>query len=216
VKKMPPLRFCLECKNFEDRMEIDGNVVCARGHNPGISCQDFKDKFEGVRTTASKTRFCFECKNFEDRTEIDGNVVCARGHSPGISCPDFQDRVTDIFYNYLYWSYLYFTGKTSEGRRYFEEKFSRKLSNEELAYAVLAEYFNLRLDYMDFYRCWGLARKIYGQRMPRIAKILDAAVERFNLHGERTNLRRALSDMLHFKKSSEEIVREISVGLYKL
>lgn len=28
---MPPLRFCLECKNFEDRMEIDGNVVCARG-----------------------------------------------------------------------------------------------------------------------------------------------------------------------------------------
>jgi hypothetical protein len=215
VEKMP-LRFCLECKNFEDRMEIDGNVVCAKSHSPGISCPDFKDKFEGVKITASKTRFCFECKNFEDRTEIDGNVVCARGRSPGISCPDFQDRVTDIFYSYLYWSYLYLAGKTSEGREYFEEKISRKLSNEDLAYAVLAEYFDLRLDYMDFYRCWRIARRIYEQRMPDVAKILDAAVERFNLHGEITNLRKAFLDRIRLKKSSEEVAGEISAGLYKL
>jgi len=53
-------------------MEIDWVVLCARGHRPGVACQEFQDRFEGVKATASKTRFCIECKNFEDRTDIDG------------------------------------------------------------------------------------------------------------------------------------------------
>ena len=94
-------RFCVECKNFEDRKEIDDIVMCARGHRPGVSCLEFQDKFEGLKNTASKTRFCLECKNFE---EIDGIVFCARGHRPGVSCLEFQDRVEDSFYSYIYWA----------------------------------------------------------------------------------------------------------------
>jgi hypothetical protein len=37
-------RFCIECKNFEDRTDIEGVVVCAKGHTPGISCPDFQDR----------------------------------------------------------------------------------------------------------------------------------------------------------------------------
>ncbi|MEM1673454.1 MAG: hypothetical protein QXN24_01310 [Candidatus Bathyarchaeia archaeon] len=66
-------------------------------------------------------RFCLECKNFEDRMEIDGSVVCAKNHKPGVSCPDFQDRVIDIFHNYIYWSYLYSSGRTEEGKEFLRE-----------------------------------------------------------------------------------------------
>jgi len=209
------LRFCIECKNFEDRMEIDGNIVCAKNHNPGVSCPDFQDKFEGVRNTASKTRFCIECKNFEDRRDIDGNIVCAKGHNPGISCLDFQDRTIDIFYNYIYWSYLYSTSKNEDIKGYFEKLFSRKLSNQEIAYAILAEYFNLGLDYSNFCKCWNIARKIYKQKMPIISEILDIALERFNLYDERTDLKKAFLDIIYFRKKPEEIIKAISVGLYR-
>ena len=85
-------RVCLECKNFEDRGEIDNSVVCAKGHTPKIACPEFQDKFEGSRGVTAKTRFCYECENFEDRGEIDETVLCAKGHEPGVSCPDFEDR----------------------------------------------------------------------------------------------------------------------------
>ncbi|MEM3407249.1 MAG: hypothetical protein QW806_06015 [Nitrososphaerota archaeon] len=208
-------RFCLECKNFEDRMEIDGNVVCARGHDPGINCPDFKDKFEDIRNVASKTRFCIECKNFEDRRELDGNVVCAKGHNPGISCPDFQDRTTDIFYNYIYWSYICSIGKSEGIKDYFEKKFSKKLSIQELAYAILIEYFNIELDYSNFCRCWSNVRRIYKKKMPLISEILDVALERFNLYGERIDLKKVFLDMVYSIKKPEEIIKEISIGIYK-
>jgi hypothetical protein len=208
-------RFCVECKNFEDRMEIDEVVLCARGHRPGVACPEFQDKFEGAKATASKTRFCIECKNFEDRTDIDGIVVCARGHYPGVSCPEFQDRTVDIFYSYIYWSYLYSTGKADEGKAYWEAKLSRRLSPQELAYAVLIEYFSLGLDYTDFIRCWNVARKIYARKIPVVPEILDAALERYNSFGERTDLKRAFSDMLYERKSLEDVISGISKGYYK-
>jgi hypothetical protein len=208
-------RFCVECKNFEDRMEVDEAVLCARGHRPGVACSEFQDKFEGAKATASKTRFCIECKNFEDRTDIDGIVVCARGHYPGVSCSEFQDRTVDIFYSYVYWSYLYSTGKVGEGKAYLEAKFSRRLSPQELAYALLIEYFSLGLDYSDFIRCWNVARKIYGQKIPVIPEILDAALERHNLFSERTDLERAFSDLLYGRKTPEDVISGISKGFYK-
>ncbi|MBS7634694.1 hypothetical protein KEJ34_04265 [Candidatus Bathyarchaeota archaeon] len=208
-------RFCIECENFEDRMEIDGVVLCARGHRPGVACQEFQDRFEGGKATASKTRFCIECKNFEDRTDIDGVVVCARGHYPGVSCLEFRDRTVDIFYSYIYWSYLYSTGNVDEGKAYWEAKLSKRLSPQELAYAVLMEYFSLGLDQSHFIRCWNVARKIYGQKMPFIKEILDAALERHKLFGERTDLKRVFSDLLYTGKSSGDVVVGISKGFYK-
>jgi hypothetical protein len=209
-------RFCLECKNFEDRGEIEGVVVCARGHYPGVSCPDFKDKHEGIKSVASKTRFCIECENFEDRTDIRGVVVCAKGHYPGVSCQDFQDRVVDIFYSYIYWSYLYSIGSIDEGKDYFEEMFSKKLSAQELAYACLIEYFDLGLDYSDFCRCWSTARKIYRQKMPIIPEILDGALERFNSHGQRMDLKRVFLDLLYGRKTAETVIKETSEGLHKI
>ncbi|MEM2111957.1 MAG: hypothetical protein QXX08_08805 [Candidatus Bathyarchaeia archaeon] len=196
-------------------MEIDGVVLCARGHRPGVACQEFQDRFEGARIVASKTRFCIECKNFEDRTDIDGVVVCARGHYPGVSCPEFQDRTVDIFYSYIYWSYLYSTGKIDEGKAYWETKLSRRLSPQELAYTVLMEYFSLGLDHSDFIRCWSVARNVYGQKMQEIREILDAALERHNLFNERTDLKRVFSDLLYAGKSQRDVVVGIYRGFYK-
>lgn len=196
-------------------MEIDGVVLCARGHRPGIACPEFQDKFEGIKATASKTRFCLECRNFEDRIDIDGVALCVRGHQPGVCCPDFQDRAVDVFYSYIYWSYLYSTGEVDEGKAYLEKEFSRKLSPLQLAYIVLIKYFELGLDYSDFIRCWNIARNIYGRKISVIPEILDAALERYNSFGERTNLKQALSDMLYAGKSPEEVVKGISKGLYK-
>lgn len=36
------LMSCPECVNFED---IDRNPICARGHKPGVACEDFIDRF---------------------------------------------------------------------------------------------------------------------------------------------------------------------------
>lgn len=206
-------RFCLECKNFEDRSEIDGSVICAKEHRPSVSCPDFQDKFEGLKKTASKTRFCLECKNFE---EIDEVVTCARGHRPGVSCPDFQDRIVDSFYLYIYWAYLYSTSKTDEGGSYFEELFSRKLSKQELAYACLLDYFKLGLGVSTFYKCWRNIRRIYKGKLRDISKIFDTSLGKFDLSGEKTDFKRVFSDLVFSQKTSEEIIKEISEGLYRL
>ena len=203
------LRFCIECKNFE---EIDGVALCAKGHHPRISCPEFQDRFEELRATASRTHFCIECKNFE---EIDGVALCAKGHYPRVSCPEFHDRVTDIFYAYIYQAHLYSIGKTDEVKEYFERYFSRRLSPQEVAYILLAEYFNLNLDYLDFCRCWSVARRIYRQKIPFISEILDAALERFNKYGERTDLRKAFLDIIHSGKMPKEVAEAISSGLYR-
>lgn len=161
-----------------------------------------------------RTRFCLECKNFDDRKEIEGVVVCAKGHRPGTSCPDFEDRVTDIFYSYIYWASLYKTGKLSEGASYYEEKFSRELSPQELAFSCLAEYFDLGLDYEDFYNCWKNARKIYKERLPMVSRVFDEASLRFERYRERTNLRKVFLDMLSSKESLDKIIRKVSEGHY--
>jgi len=209
-------RFCLECKNFEDRKEVDEVILCARGHRPSVSCPDFQDKFEGLRETSSKTRFCLECKNFEDRKDIDGTALCAKGHRPGVTCAEFQDRLVDSFYSYIYWANLYSTGQTDEGRSYFEERFSRKLSGEELAYACLLNYFELGLENSHFYRCWKTARGIYEEKLPLISKIFDIALQKFDLSGEKTDFERFFSDLLFSKKNSEEVIKGVSEGLYKM
>lgn len=209
-------RFCLECKNFEDRSEIDGNVVCAKNHRPGVSCDDFRDKFINIRAARSKTRFCLECENFEDRGEIDGAVLCAKLHCPGVRCEDFDDRLSDIFYSYLYWAYLYNIGGTDLGVEHLENRFSRKLSNQELAYACLLEYFELGLEASHFHKCWKTIGRIYEERLPAISKIFDTSLQRFDLYGERTNFRRVFLDSLLSKKTSEEVIKEVSQGLYKM
>jgi len=143
-------------------------------------------------------------------------VMCARGHDPGVSCPDFQDRIVDVFYSYIYWAYLYSTSKTDGGRSYFEERFSRKLSMQELAYACLIEYFELGLDYSDFHKCWKVARRTYEEKIPIISKIFDIASRRFDLYGERTESKRVFLDLLFSGKTSEEVIKEVSEGFYKM
>lgn len=206
-------RFCLECKNFEDRSEIDRVVLCVKGHNPGTSCPDFQSKFEKLDEKASKTRFCLECNNFE---EINGVVVCARGHRPGICCPEFQDRVVDGFYSYIYWADLYSAGKAKEGIEYFEKRFSRKLSQQELAYACLLDYFESIQDYSCFVKCWKNIRHIYEQKLPFIAKIFDIASQKFESQNEVTNLEKLFSDLILSKKTSDDVIKEVSKGLYKM
>jgi len=208
-------RFCLECENFEDRNEIDGTIICARGHRPGVNCPDFQDRIEGLRGTASKTRFCLECINFEDRKEIDGTVLCAKGHNPGVNCPEFHDRLVDSFYSHVYWAYLYGNGETDEGRDYFEKRFLRKLSRQELAYACLLDYFELGLEDSHFYRNWKTIRRIYDGKLPAISKIFDIALQKFDLRNEKTDFTRIFSDLLSSKKTSEEAIKEVSEGFYK-
>jgi len=85
-------RFCWECYNFEDRGNIEGTVLCAKGHRPGISCDDFVPKYENLPEIMLLTRFCSECQNFEDRRHIDGTVLCAKNHRPGSNCDDFAEK----------------------------------------------------------------------------------------------------------------------------
>jgi len=207
-------RFCIECENFEDRGEIDGVVVCAKGHRPEIACADFKDKFRDMRKVNLKIRICGECENFEDRGEIDGTVLCAKGHRPGVSCEDFKDRLVDIFYLHIYWAYLYKTGKTDVGIESFESRYLRKLSGQELAYACLLDYFEFGLDDSYFHGCWNIVRKNYEKKLPMISKIFDAALQRSDLHGERTNLKKVFEDLLSFKKPKETI-EKILKGDYR-
>lgn len=88
--------FCKECYNFEDRRDIDGTVLCAKNHVPGVCCEDFIIKDENLKDPRLNTRFCSECAHFEDRGDIDGTVLCAKNHIPGISCEDFVDRLEKL------------------------------------------------------------------------------------------------------------------------
>jgi len=83
---------CWNCYNFEDRRDIDGTVLCSKNHVPGICCEEFEVRDEGLNRDRLNVRFCLECRNFEDRRGIDGMAVCAKNHRPGVSCEDFIDR----------------------------------------------------------------------------------------------------------------------------
>jgi hypothetical protein len=85
-------RFCWECNNFEDRANIDENVLCVRGHSPRISCNDFVPKFKNPPKLGPHTKFCSECQNFEDRGHIDETVLCVNNHRPGSTCEDFAEK----------------------------------------------------------------------------------------------------------------------------
>lgn len=90
-------RLCWNCYNFEDRRDIDGAVLCARGHAPGTYCEDFIARDENPRGAnvieiKLNGRFCWNCHNFEDRRGIDGVLLCANGHCPEGGCEDFIYR----------------------------------------------------------------------------------------------------------------------------
>lgn len=55
------------------------------------------------------------------------------------------------------------------GKNALKKGVSQNLQGEKLAYACLLDYFDLSLDNSDFYKL--KARKIYGDKMPRIAHI---------------------------------------------
>ncbi|MEM2910932.1 MAG: hypothetical protein QW146_00315 [Candidatus Bathyarchaeia archaeon] len=205
--------FCSECKNFEDRVEIDRTLFCARGHRPRVACPNFKKRSEDLRETVPKTHFCYQCENFEDRTWVDGTVFCATGHRPRVACPEFQLRRVNLFYTYLYWAFLYYTGKTSEGKEYLEERTSQKLQGEKLAYACLLDYFDLGLDNYYFYRCWETARKIYKNKIQKISEILDALLQRFKTSGKTANFRKVFADLIS-DKNPEDVVKDILEGFY--
>lgn len=205
-------RFCLECKNFEDRAEIDGATLCARGHHPRVSCPEFQSRLGRFEETIPKTRFCLECDNFE---EIDGVAICARGHRPAVSCPEFQDRIEDSFYSYIYWAKLYDAGKIEEGRERYEKRFSMKLSQQKLAYCCLLEYFELNQDYSHFVKCWRTIRHIYEKQLPTITKIFDTALQKFEVSNERTDFKKLFSDLIASKKTSDAVIQEVSQSLYK-
>lgn len=82
-------RFCWNCYNFEDRRDIDGVVLCVKGHTPRTCCEDFDEVNTERRLNG---RFCWNCVNFEDRRDIDGAILCAKGHYPGGNCDEFVGR----------------------------------------------------------------------------------------------------------------------------
>lgn len=45
-------RFCWNCQNFEDRRDLDGSLVCAKGHSIEGNCDDFIDKNQKLRAYA--------------------------------------------------------------------------------------------------------------------------------------------------------------------
>ncbi|MEM4297381.1 MAG: hypothetical protein QW815_03315 [Nitrososphaerota archaeon] len=53
---MAKVRFCIDCYNFEDRMGMEGYVVCAKRHTPGTTCNDFIDRVEKSRELSAKKR----------------------------------------------------------------------------------------------------------------------------------------------------------------
>jgi hypothetical protein len=91
VKKMDH-RFCWNCYNFEDRRDIDGVVLCTKGHTPGTTCEDFVEREEELTEIRLNGRFCWTCCNFEDRRETDGALLCVKGHHPEGNCEDFADK----------------------------------------------------------------------------------------------------------------------------
>lgn len=49
-------RFCWNCNNFEDRREIDGVLLCAKGHCPEGRCEDFIDRDKKLREITNNNR----------------------------------------------------------------------------------------------------------------------------------------------------------------
>ena len=160
-----------------------------------------------------RTRFCLECENFEDRTNLDGNVVCAKNHGPGVSCQDFQDRRICTLYSALFWASTYNVGKTNLDTEQLESQFSRSLTQEELAYACLLNYFKLALDDSHFYDCWKVIQKNYRDKLPIISKILDVAVNRHSIHNKNTDMVSVFTDLLS-SKDAENTIKLLTAGYY--
>jgi len=59
-------RFCWNCYNFEDRRDIDGVVLCAKGHTPGTTCEEFAEREDKLIEIRLNGHFCWNCCNFED------------------------------------------------------------------------------------------------------------------------------------------------------
>lgn len=182
--------FCLECKNFEDRKDLDGNVVCAKGHYPRIACLDFKSKYT---TSEHRARFCIECENFEDRED---GPVCAKNHRPQISCYDYSESLKDAFYNYIYHASRYLQGERDSGSDHLEKNLARTLSSEELAYACLLEFFE-RWSFRDFINCWEVVGGNYGH-IPQF-KALQEAYDKYKRTGEKKDMVTVLREFLDLK-----------------
>jgi len=50
-------RFCWNCYNFENRTEMDGTLLCTRGHRPEGGCDDFVDRHRKLRDTNNSHRY---------------------------------------------------------------------------------------------------------------------------------------------------------------
>jgi len=90
-------RLCWNCYNFEDRRDIDGTVLCAKGHAPGSTCEDFMARNKKLRQVSAmevelNEWFCWNCDNLEDRGDIDRDLLCTKGHRPEGGCEDFVGR----------------------------------------------------------------------------------------------------------------------------
>lgn len=90
---MMAIRSCRDCANFEDRRDIDGNVLCAKNMGPFVCCEEFEPKHESVNANRLYNRFCVECASFED---VNGIPVCAKNHTPGVACDGFKSRFQEL------------------------------------------------------------------------------------------------------------------------
>ena len=84
-------RLCWNCYNLEDRRDIDGNLLCAKGHAPRKKCEDHLIKGTDLREVKMSREFCWSCQNFENRKDVEGVILCARGHIQKEGCEDFVD-----------------------------------------------------------------------------------------------------------------------------
>jgi len=83
------IRFCRDCANFEERRDIDGNVLCAKNLGPYICCEEFEPRDASINVNRLYNRFCVECANFED---VNGIPLCAKNHTPRVACDEFKSR----------------------------------------------------------------------------------------------------------------------------
>lgn len=180
----------MECKNFEDRKDLDGNVVCAKGHYPRIACLDFKSKYTA---SGHRARFCIECENFEDRED---GPVCAKNHRPQIACQDYSESLRDAFYTYAYHASRYLRGERDSGSDYLEKWFSKEMTGEELAYACLLEYFKW-WSFLDFVAGWKVVGENYGH-IPQF-KVLQEAYDQYMNTGEKKDMVTVLRNLLNSK-----------------
>lgn len=86
-------RSCRDCKNFEDRRDIEGTALCANNVGPYVCCEEFEPKDANINEDRLYSRFCPECANFE---YVGGTAVCAWKHTPLVYCGLFSDRFNDL------------------------------------------------------------------------------------------------------------------------